>query len=229
MQPSAIKEEVSPEKDDKKYLELIDLLTNKMFDTESGGVAGTKQKKSNSLPRSGAVLPEARLRKSSSQVFSPVHKAGPRPPGQLSAYERLFGVPSPSSSRCSSPGIRKVGGPAAIIPKAKRSSSGSAERPSVLGRLGGAAPRAVSDSKENVSYQLLNACITNPSSEEKRKERISMSSIDGLFSAPQKIDIPARYKPEQVGEKPLADCKPSGRPGRPCPSPSNGVGWPRPA
>ena len=108
---------LSPEmEDDKKYLELIDLLTNKMFDPETN--VGTKQKKANSLPRSGSSIPEARLRKSSSQVFSP-SKASKPALGQLSAYERLFGVPSPSSSRCTSPVVKKTGLPM-IIPKVRR-------------------------------------------------------------------------------------------------------------
>ena len=33
-------------------------------------------------------------------------------------------------------------------------------------------------------------------SEEKKKEKISISSIDNLFSAPDKIEIPSRYQPE---------------------------------
>ena len=107
----------SPEmEDDKKYLELIDLLTNKMFDSDPN--TGTKQKKANSLPRSGTTIPEPRLRKSSSQVFSPSKVSSSKPLGQLSAYERLFGVPSPSSSRCTSPVVKKTGVPM-IIPKVR--------------------------------------------------------------------------------------------------------------
>ena len=107
----------SPEmEDDKKYLELIDLLTNKMFDSDPN--TGTKQKKANSLPRSGTTLPEPRLRKSSSQVFSPSKVSSSKPLGELSAYERLFGVPSPSNSRCTSPVVKKTGVPM-IIPKVR--------------------------------------------------------------------------------------------------------------
>ena len=107
----------SPEmEDDKKYLELIDLLTNKMFDSDPN--TATKQKKANSLPRSGTTIPEPRLRKSSSQVFSPSKVSSSKPLGQLSAYERLFGVPSPSSSRCTSPVVKKTGVPM-IIPKVR--------------------------------------------------------------------------------------------------------------
>ena len=173
--------ELSPEtEDDKKYLELIDLLTNKMFDSEPNNV-GTKQKKANSLPRSGSSIPEPRLRKSSSQVFSPSKVSSSKPLGQLSAYERLFGVPSPSNSRCTSPVVKKTGVPM-IIPKVRR---GSGERPTVLGRLSGSPAR----SHEN----LLPPCTT---SEEKKKEKISLHSIDGLLSAPDKIEIPSRYQPE---------------------------------
>ena len=173
--------ELSPEtEDDKKYLELIDLLTNKMFDSEPNNV-GTKQKKANSLPRSGTSIPEPRLRKSSSQVFSPSKVSSSKPLGQLSAYERLFGVPSPSNSRCTSPVVKKTGVPM-IIPKVRR---GSGERPTVLGRLSGSPAR----SHEN----LLPPCTT---SEEKKKEKISLHSIDGLLSAPDKIEIPSRYQPE---------------------------------
>ena len=171
--------ELSPEtEDDKKYLELIDLLTNKMFDSEPN--AGTKQKKANSLPRSGSSIPEPRLRKSSSQVFSPSKVSSSKPLGQLSAYERLFGVPSPSSSRCTSPVVKKTGVPM-IIPKVRR---GSGERPTALGRLSSSPAR----SHEN----LLPPCT----SEEKKKEKISLHSIDGLLSAPDKIEIPSRYQPE---------------------------------
>ena len=174
--------EVSPEtEEDKKYLELIDLLTNKMFDSESN--VGTKQKKANSLPRSGTSIPEPRLRKSSSQVFSPSKVSSSKPLGQLSAYERLFGVPSPSSSRCTSPVVKKTGVPM-IIPKVRR---GSGERPTALGRLSSSPAR----SHENVN--LLPPCT---SGEEKKKEKISLHSIDGLLSAPDKIEIPSRYQPE---------------------------------
>ena len=175
LQPNSLEEKVkeeSPDADDTKYLELIDLLTNKMFETD---VQPTKEKKSNSLPRSGTALPEPRLRKSSSQVFSP-SKVG-RPMSQLSAYERLFGVQSPSNSRCTSPSVKK--NVPMIIGKAKRP-----------GRLSGSPAR----SEENVS--ILPSSITNATSEEKKKEKISLSSIDSILAAPGKIDIPARYQPE---------------------------------
>ena len=174
---------LSPEmEDDKKYLELIDLLTNKMFDPETN--VGTKQKKANSLPRSGSSIPEARLRKSSSQVFSP-SKASKPALGQLSAYERLFGVPSPSSSRCTSPVVKKTGLPM-IIPKVRR---GSGERPTALGR-------GLSSSSPARSHENVNVLLPPCTSEEKKKEKISLHSIDGLLSAPEKIEIPTRYQPE---------------------------------
>ena len=186
--PVKVKEkEVSPETDDKKYLELIDLLTNKMFESEPTP-KGTKTSKSNSLPRTGTNMPEARLPRSSSQIFSP-SKVNTKPPGQLSAYERLFGVPSPSSSRCTSPVVKK--GVPMIISKAKK---GGSDRPSVLGKLG--VERQTSRSEENVST--LPSSMANPSHEVKKKEKISLSSIDGLFSAPGKINIPDRYQPDQV-------------------------------
>merc|ERR1712130_149020 len=141
---------------------------------------GTKQKKANSLPRSGSSIPEPRLRKSSSQVFSPSKVSSSKPLGQLSAYERLFGVPSPSSSRCTSPVVKKTGVPM-IIPKVRR---GSGERPTALGRL--------SSSPARSHEKLLPPCT----SEEKKKEKISLHSIDGLLSAPDKIEIPSRYQPE---------------------------------
>ena len=177
--------EASPETDDQKYLELIDLLTNKMFESDP---PTRLQAKSRSLPRSGCPEPpDPRLRKSSSQVFSP-SRAGKS--GALSAYERLFGVPSPSSSRCSSPaGSGRRAGPA-IIPKAKRKTEGG--RPCVLGRLG--VQRQASRSEENISLGAGGVV----QGEDRRKDRISLTSIDNLLAAPGKIVIPARYQHEQV-------------------------------
>ena len=64
---------------------------------------------------------------------------------------------------------------------------GSGERPTALGRLSTSSPNR---SNENVN--ILPVCT----SEEKKKEKISISSIDNLFSAPDKIEIPSRYQPE---------------------------------
>merc|ERR1712025_1165108 len=87
---------------DQKYLDLIDLLTVKMFqsDTDSetkNNDVNSKPKKSNSLPRC-FDKPDASLQKSSSQTLlsAPPTRPGPTQPGQqLTAYERLFGVSSP--------------------------------------------------------------------------------------------------------------------------------------
>ena len=68
------------------------------------------------------------------------------------------------------------------------------ERPSVLGRLGG--HKQVSRSEENVSCVLGSATVVTASHEEKKKERINLSSIDGILTAPEMIEIPDRYKPE---------------------------------
>ena len=65
---------------------------------------------------------------------------------------------------------------------------GSGERPTALGRLSTSSPNR---SNENVN--MLPVVCT---SEEKKKEKISISSIDNLFSAPDKIEIPSRYQPE---------------------------------
>ena len=76
---------------EKKYLELIDLLTVKMFDNEpeTGASVGGGQpsKKSHSLPRT-LDMAQSRLQKSSSQHFSGSGSG-------LTAYERLFGRPRP--------------------------------------------------------------------------------------------------------------------------------------
>ena len=76
---------------EKKYLELIDLLTVKMFDNEpeTGASVGGSQpsKKSHSLPRT-LDMAQSRLQKSSSQHFSGSGSG-------LTAYERLFGRPRP--------------------------------------------------------------------------------------------------------------------------------------
>ena len=76
---------------EKKYLELIYLLTVKMFDNEpeAGASVGGSQpsKKSHSLPRT-LDMAQSRLQKSSSQHFSGSGSG-------LTAYERLFGRPRP--------------------------------------------------------------------------------------------------------------------------------------
>ena len=76
---------------EKKYLELIYLLTVKMFDNEpeTGASVGGGQpsKKSHSLPRT-LDMAQSRLQKSSSQHFSGSGSG-------LTAYERLFGRPRP--------------------------------------------------------------------------------------------------------------------------------------
>ena len=74
---------------EKKYLELIDLLTVKMFENQPETNSGKTRpsKKSNSLPRTLDMSVQCGLQKSSSQNF-------PESPG-LTAYERLFGKPRP--------------------------------------------------------------------------------------------------------------------------------------
>ena len=78
---------------EKKYLELIDLLTVKMFENQpepETNLGKTRQsKKSNSLPRTLDVSLQSGLQKSSSQHFSEFSGSG------LTAYERLFGKPRP--------------------------------------------------------------------------------------------------------------------------------------
>ena len=84
--------ETTPSEDsetEKKYLELIDLLTVKMFENQPEPNPGktVASKKSNSLPRTLDMSLQSGLQKSSSQNFS-------ESPG-LTAYERLFGKPRP--------------------------------------------------------------------------------------------------------------------------------------
>ena len=78
---------------EKKYLELIDLLTVKMFENQpepETNLAKTRpSKKSNSLPRTLDVSLQSGLQKSSSQHFPEFSGSG------QTAYERLFGKPRP--------------------------------------------------------------------------------------------------------------------------------------
>ena len=76
---------------EKKYLELIDLLTVKMFENQPETDLGKTRpsKKSNSLPRTLDMSLQSGLQKSSSQHFSEVSGSG------QTAYERLFGKPRP--------------------------------------------------------------------------------------------------------------------------------------
>ena len=85
---------------EKKYLELIDLLTVKMFENQPEPNLGKTRpsKKSNSLPRTLDMSLQSGLQKSSSQHFSEVSGSG------LTAYERLFGKPRPGKEE------RKGGG-----------------------------------------------------------------------------------------------------------------------
>ena len=73
-----------------------------------------------------------------------------------------------------------------IIPKVRR---GSGERPTALGR-------GLSSSSPARSHENVNVLLPPCTSEEKKKEKISLHSIDGLLSAPEKIEIPTRYQPE---------------------------------
>ena len=84
---------------EKKYLELIDLLTVKMFENDPNipiqqqpTKSVQRPKKSNSLPRTMEIKPLNSLHKSSSQNFQ--FESQCAPPGS-SAYERLFGCPRP--------------------------------------------------------------------------------------------------------------------------------------
>ena len=77
---------------EKKYLELIDLLTVRMFDNEPEKKPVSKSgpgKKSSSLPRTLDLL-QCQVEKSSSQHFSQASSGS-----GLTAYERLFGRPRP--------------------------------------------------------------------------------------------------------------------------------------
>ena len=99
----------SPNSDDseteKKYLELIDLLTVKMFQSDQSVPEKQEQrvprpKKSNSLPRNLETDPGNSihpLQKSSSQHFQFENHSSASAPG-LSAYERLFGRPRPGKN-----------------------------------------------------------------------------------------------------------------------------------
>ena len=219
---------------DEKYLELIDLLTVKMFesDTESGtnkSDLNSKPKKSNSLPRT-FDKPDTSLHKSSSQTFLawPGARPGPSQPGQqLSAYERLFGVPNPSS-RSSSPGGREK--KKVFIPKASsrvRHTSGREERPGVLDTRRKLEARKLSSrSEENVSTvgrerrgsstpdRLGNEQLVV---EKKKSCRISFDTIDSLFSAPDKIIIPERLQAEEVSHDTHWESDVSAIAGKPCP------------
>ena len=98
----------SPSEDsetEKKYLELVDLLTVRMFEGSSNVKKPPEQKhyiakdhssskKSNSLPRTldvSASMSRGLHKSSSNQNFSPEPQSGTG----LSAYERLFGRPKP--------------------------------------------------------------------------------------------------------------------------------------
>ena len=99
----------SPSEDsetEKKYLELVDLLTVRMFEGSSNVDKSPEQKhltakdhrssskKSNSLPRTldvSASMSRGLHKSSSNQNFSPEPQSGTG----LSAYERLFGRPKP--------------------------------------------------------------------------------------------------------------------------------------
>ena len=101
----------SPSEDsetEKKYLELVDLLTVRMFEGSSSVEKPPEQKhfiekdhrssskKSNSLPRTldvSASLSRGLHKSSSNQNFSPEPQSGTG----LSAYERLFGRPKPGN------------------------------------------------------------------------------------------------------------------------------------
>ena len=86
---------------EQKYLELVDLLTVKMFESSTAAEHNKQEKnqpnskqtkKSNSLPRTFDVQTTApkTLQKSSSQNFDVENNSG-----GISAYERLFGRPRP--------------------------------------------------------------------------------------------------------------------------------------
>ena len=93
----------SPSEDsesEQKYLEIIDLLTVKMFDNDPQRPENLVKsqhppKKSNSLPRTMPIeLRAPILQKSSSQNFNIENQSG-----GTSAYERLFGRPRPGIKR----------------------------------------------------------------------------------------------------------------------------------
>ena len=193
---------------DQKYLELIDLLTVKMFESNTESEtkisnSNSKPKKSNSLPRT-FDKPDTSLQKSSSQTFlaKPGTRQGPSQPGQqLTAYERLFGVPNPSSRSSSPCGREKK---KVFIPKASsrvRHTSGREERPGVLDtRRKLEARRLSSRSEENVSTvgreRKASTGDQEPLAEKKKTDRIDFDTIDSLFSAPAKIAIPERLAAE---------------------------------
>ena len=193
---------------DQKYLDLIDLLTVQMFQTDSQSGAQKDNNKSNSLPRS-FEKPDPPLQKSSSQTFfaAKTLKLGSIPSGQLSAYERLFGIPSPDSRSSSPMGREKK---KVFIPKHNsrvRHTSGSQERPTVLETSRKIEVKRLSSrSEENVSSvgrqtNENRACEVGKNNQQtgkRRSSKISADTIDSLFSAPAKIDIPERMLAEEV-------------------------------
>ena len=201
---------------DQKYLDLIDLLTVKMFqsdiESETSRDDNQKCKKANSLPRTFGKCENA-LQKSSSQTIfqTQPHKPSQIPiqPSQLTAYERLFGMSRPNS-RSSSPVGRERKKVQVFIPKVNsrsRHTSGSTDRPGVLDALGMLESKRLSSrSEENVSTvgrrmivkEAYDRAKHGSSNSEARSSKIGMDFIDSLFSAPDKIVIPERY---QVAEE----------------------------
>ena len=82
------------EDSDQKYLDLIDLLTVKMFQSDCDPEAAKKPKKCNSLPR----CLDSVISKSSSQTCLATPSTASQP---LSAYQRLFGVGGSPARPCS--------------------------------------------------------------------------------------------------------------------------------
>ena len=135
---ASVKSSSSDEESDQKYLDLIDLLTVRMFQTDedvkdSRVKNNEKSKKSSSLPRT-FDKPGNSLQKSTSQTLlaSSPAKAGTSSSSQLTAYERLFGHSRPGS-RSSSPAPKEK--KKVFITKhgsRVRHTSGGQEKPVVL-------------------------------------------------------------------------------------------------
>ena len=199
---------------DQKYLDLIDLLTVKMFQSDSEAETSkndisNKTKKSNSLPRT-FEKPEPSLHKSNSQTFLTIQSSqpSPDPSSHPTAYERLFGKPR-ADGRSSSPIAKEK--KKIFIPKHNsraRHNSGSHERTAALDIIRKMESKILSSkSEENVStvgreknaYQACGSEKNYLPSNARRSSKLCLDSIDSLFAAPAKIVIPERLVTEEVG------------------------------
>ena len=185
---------------DEKHIELIDLLTVQMFQSDEEAEAN---KKSNSLP--GAFEENENLLQK--PCYNP--QANPTLSCQLTAYERLFGSQR-QDSRSNSPVAKERKKIPVFIPKSNskaRHSSGTHDRSDVPEALGmSESKRLSSKSEENVSTvgrsknasQTCNEEKHSSDNREKRSSKISLDLIDSLFAAPDKIVIPERLIAEEV-------------------------------